>query len=698
MVPDFSGWATKVNMRCADGRTILKDAFAHMDGKRVPLVFMHAHNTIENVLGYAILKHVDGQGTRADAYFNSTPAGQNAKLQVEHGDLDSLSIYANNLSEEPVKRVAHGDIKEVSLVLAGANPGAKIDFVNIRHSDGSYDELDDEAIITSGEVLFHSDQPADQQQTDASQGDQNGGQPKLNIDAWNEFTPEQQDFVAFLVEEAVKNAEAGGDPDGDGDDDTTAEGVVNDQQQDAAHSNIKAGEGDLSHKEGATDVSRNVFDQTNQSGTPASPYALSHSDTKTFFEDAKKAGSLNAALESYLDEHTEVRDHALKHGIEPIDVLFPNYTNLTNTPQFLSRRMEWVDGVLSGTSKTPFSRVKSIVADITMDEARALGYIKGTMKKEEWFSVSKRTTDSTTVYKKQKLDRDDIIDITDFDVVAWMKGEMSVMLREEIARAILIGDGRAVDDPDKIQDPMNAASGSGIRSIVNENDLYKTDVHVNVGDANSTMLEVQEAILRSMRYYKGTGTPTFYTTLPTLTSLLLVKDQMGRRYWNSKADLAAAMGVKDIVTVEVMETMPNLFGIIVNLADYNIGSNKGGEVTLFDFFDIDYNQYKYLSETRISGALTRPKSALVVWSTAATDVQATPDKPTFNKSTGVVTIPNKTGVVYKNTDTGATLTAGAQTALTSGQTLNVFATPASGYYFENQGALATEWSFYMPSA
>jgi phage head maturation protease len=691
MVPDFSGWATKVNMRCSDGRTILKDAFAHMDGKRVPLVFMHAHNSIDNVLGYAILKHVDGEGTRADAYFNSTPAGQNAKLQVEHGDITQLSIYANNLTEQPVKRVAHGDIKEVSLVLAGANPGAKIDFVNIKHSDGSYDELDDEAVITTGEELFHADQP-----TDAPPAAPEGG--KTIADAFNELTPEQQDLVAFIVEEAVKNAEAGGDPDGDGDDDTTAEGVVDD----AAHSdNNKPGEGDLSHKEGATEVSRNVFDQTDKSGGVATtnPYALSHADAKEFFEQSKKVGSLNAALEMYLDEHTEVRDHALQHGIEPIDVLFPNYQNLTQTPQFLSRRMEWVQGVLDGCSKTPFSRVRTIIADITQDEARALGYIKGNLKKEEWFSVSKRTTDPATVYKKQMLNRDDIIDITDFDVVAWMKGEMSVMLKEELARAILIGDGRDVADPDKIQDPMASVNGAGIRSIVNEHDLFKTDVNVNVGDANSTMLEVAEAILRSMRYYKGTGRPTFYTTLPTLTSLLLVKDQMGRRYWNNAQELAQYLMVADIVTVEVMETMPNLFGIIVNLADYNIGANKGGEVTLFDFFDIDYNQYKYLSETRISGALTRPKSALVVWSTAAGDVLiSTITKPTFNKSTGVVTIPTEANVVYKNSDTGATLTAGAQTALTAGQTLNVTAEPAAGYYFENTGVLVNEWSFYMPSA
>lgn len=686
MEPDFSGWATKANLKCSDGRTIMPDAFKHMDGQQVPLVYQHGHNNLSNVLGYAILKHT-AEGVRADGYFNETENGKTAREFVKHGDIKHLSIYANNLQEQAVKRVMHGDIKEVSLVLAGANPGAKIDAVNIRHSDGSYDELEDEAIITTGDELFHAEPDAPPAEPAT----------KTNQEAWDEFTPEQKDFVAFLVEESVKNAEEGGDPDGDGDDDTTPKGVIDD----AAHSDNKPGEGDLSHKEGADkSMSRNVFDQTSQSGAAAThPHALSHADAKEFFEFSKKVGSLNAALESYLAEHTEVADHALQHGIEPIDVLFPNYQNLTQTPQFLSRRMEWVQGVLDGTSKTPFSKVRTIIADITQDEARALGYVKGNLKKEEWFSVSKRTTDPTTIYKKQGLERDDIIDITDFDVVAWMKGEMSVMLKEEIARAILIGDGRDIADPDKIKDPMAQASGEGLRSIVNEHDLFKTDVNVNVGDANSTMLEVAEAILRSMRYYKGTGRPNFYTTLPTLTSLLLVKDQMGRRYWNNTQELAQYLMVNEIVTVEVMETMPQLFGIIVNLADYNIGANKGGEVTLFDFFDIDYNKYKYLSETRLSGALVRPKSALVVWSTAAGDILiSTITKPTFDKSTGVVTIPTEANVVYKNTDTGATLTAGAQTALTAGQTLNVTATPAAGYFFENTGVLVNEWSFYMPSA
>lgn len=680
MEPDFTGWATKVNVKCSDGRTIMPDAFKHMDDVQVPLVWQHGHSDHTNVLGYAVLKALP-EGVRAEGYFNSTAAGKNVKLQVEHKDLNSLSIYANGLIEKGNKNVFHGNIREVSLVLSGANPEAKIDFVNIRHSDGSVEELDDEAIITFGLKFEHSDgMPVEQVKPVEST------EPTIQ-DVYDSMTDEQKAVVGFIADEAVRTAQ---DPDGDGDNDA-AKGVTDDKKdgEPAAHSddkNDKSGEDGLAHKEGAGRMPRNVFDQTNRNDDPKK-HELSHDDMKGIFTSAEKNGSLKEAVDEY----------ALKHGIEPIDILFPNFQNLTNTPQFLSKRMEWVQGVLDATSKTPFSRVRTIVADITMDEARARGYIKGTLKKEEWFSVSRRTTDPTTVYKKQKLDRDDIIDITDFDTVAWMKGEMMLMLKAEIAQAILISDGRAIDDPDKIKDPMAATSGTGLRSIINEHELFKTDVYVNVGDASSTMLEVAESILRSMRYYKGTGRPTFYTTLPVLTSLLLVKDGIGRRYWNSPEELAAYLMVDKIVAVEAMETMPTLFGILVNLGDYNVGADKGGEVSLFDFFDIDYNQYKYLSETRISGALTKPKCALVVWSTPSTNVLVTPTAPTFVKSTGVATVPTQTGVVYKNNVTGATLTAGAQTALTADQTLVIEAHPASGYFFETDG-LSVQWTFHMPAA
>jgi hypothetical protein len=663
----------------------MPDAFKHMDGKQVPLVWQHGHSAPTNILGFGILKH-SAEGVRIDAFFNATDAGKNAQQLVEHGDIKHLSIYANDLVEQN-KNVMHGNIRETSLVLAGANRGAVIDQVNVRHSDGDVEELEGEAIIFTGMEFFHADSTTDTGSSSDPSGVDEPSEPTVQ-DVYDSLTDEQKSVVNYIVTTAVEAAQ---DPDGDGDND--AEVGVEADKADAAHADSTtdsnpAGEGDLSHQEGADKMSRNVFDQSQEVAVQDKRRVLTHADKQGIFADAMKIGSLKEAVDAF----------AIKHGIEPIDILFPNYQNLDASPQFLSRRMEWVQGVLDGTSKTPFSNVRSIVADITQDEARAMGYIKGNYKKEEWFTVTRRTTSATTIYKKQKLDRDDIIDITDFDVVAWMKGEMSLMLREEIARAILVSDGRDIADPDKIADPAAASSGAGLRSIVNEHELYKTDVNVNLADSNSSYQEAVEAIIRARRWYKGSGTPTFFTTWATLTNMLLIKDTLGRRLYQNKADLAAAMMVSDIIPVEVMESTTNLLGIVVNLADYNVGANRGGEVSLFDFFDIDYNQYKYLAETRISGALTRPKSALVVWLTAGTNVVALPTNPTLVKATGVVTIPAVTGVVYKNSDTNATLTAGAQTALTAGQSLNVVAVPASGYYFEVSNGLAVEWHFEIGSS
>jgi hypothetical protein len=669
---DFSGYATKAGLKCSDGRTITADAFKHMDKVQIPLVWSHNHTDPENILGHAILEARD-DGMYAYGYFNNTSKGQTAKEFVSHRDVKSLSIWANQLVEKIVqggKQVLHGQIKEVSLVLAGANPGALIDWIQVQHSEDPNDtSTTDEAIIHTGlelEFLQHDTTPPVVDKGPSAK------------DVYDTLSDDQKTLMTFMVTEAVNAAK---DPDGDGDDDA-AKGVADDKAA-AAHSDKT---NDLIQKEG-TDAVTNVFDQTDKSDDKAGKRVLSHAESQGIFADAlKNKSSLKDEVDAF----------ALKHGITPVDILFPNFQNLTNTPQFNSRRMEWVQGVLDGTSKSPFSRVRSIVADITQDQARALGYIKGTYKKEEWFTVTKRTTSPTTVYKKQRLDRDDIIDITDFDVVAWMKGEMTVMLKEELGRAILIGDGRDVDDDDKIKDPMAATDGVGVRSILNEHELYCTTVNVNLDDAASTYYEAYESILRARRYYKGTGTPTFYTTALTLVEMLLTKDAMGRRYWNSPEELAAALMVDKIVPVEVMETIPDLVGIIVNLGDYNIGADKGGEVNLFDFFDIDYNQYKYLIETRISGALTKVKSALIVKKTAAANVLVAPTKPTFVKDTGVVTIPTKTGVVYTNADTATTLTAGAQTALAAGVTLNVQAVPATGYYFSTNAD--DLWPFTRPAA
>jgi hypothetical protein len=666
MEPDFSGWATKANLKCSDGRTITPDAFKHMNGQQVPLVWQHGHNNAANVLGHGILTHKP-EGMRIDAFFNKTKSGQDARELVEHGDIKALSIYANALVEKN-KFVIHGDIKETSLVLAGANKGAVIDNVNIRHADGTIDELDDEAIIFTGLEFFHSEETATPP-ADAAPPTQTGEPSDATVEeVWNTLTPEQQDVVEYIVGAAVQDA-----TDGDG--------------TDAEHSdkNKQEGTGDMT-------LTHNVFEQNN--GTQTDPNSnkkvLSHEDVKGIFELAKKnnTASLKATFEEY----------CLAHGITPMDVLFPNYTNLDTTPQFNSRRMAWVQPFLDALSHTPFSRVRSITADITMDQARALGYVKGTLKKDEWFSVSKRVTGPTTVYKRQTLDRDDVLDITDFDVVSWIAAEMQVMLKEELARAILISDGRAVDDPNKIKDPMNSASGDGIRSIINENELYKTDVNVNLTSTPNYAL-IPDAVLSAMEFYKGSGQPNFYTTLPILTKMLLIRDTLGHRLYPTVADLAAEMQVANIIPVEVMEGVTGtdgaLLGVIVNPSDYNVGADKGGEVNLFDFFDIDYNQLKHLIETRISGALTKIKSAMVVWSVPSADVAVTPTVPTFNYSTGVATVPTETGVVYKDGN-GNTLTAGAQTAVTAGNSLTIVATPASGYYFPLSGNSTAFWTFTQP--
>jgi hypothetical protein len=678
MEPDFSGWATKAGLKCSDGVTIMHGAFQHMDKMQVPLVWQHGHNSQDNVLGHAILEAHD-DGVRANAFFNNTKQGQNAKQLVQHGDIKSLSIYANQLAKKG-SNVVHGTIREVSLVLAGANPGAVIDYVNLKHSDGSFEELDDEAIIHTGEefelTIEHDAKSA--ALAAAKEDAANPGKPDPNDDddptpdmtiqeVYDTLDDEQKDVVHYLIGEAIAQ-------------------VTNDQSvqqsDDASKSNT------ITHQEGADNtMSRNVFDQSGNGGTKTDEkFALSHEDVKGIVASAIKMGSLKEAVQSY----------ALQHGIENIDKMFPEFQNIDNVPELNKRRTEWVTDVLANTRHTPFSRVKTIVADITQDEARAKGYIKGSYKVEEWFGVTKRTTTPTTIYKKQKLDRDDILDITDFDVVAFLKEEMRIMLDEEFARAILIGDGRTVGDQDKVKDPIGAADGNGIRSIANDHELFVTTLYANVSDANSNYDEVVDVVLDGMEFYKGTGTPTFYTTIKQLNMFKKAKDAMGRRYYMNNQEVAEALGVAKIVTVEPMNEVADLIGIIVNLVDYNVGTDKGGEVGYFDFFDIDYNQQKYLMETRASGALVKVKSALVIRATAGANVLVRATKPVFDSTTGIVTIPTQTGVVYKNSDTSATLTAGPQTALSAGATLNVQAFPATNYYFEDN---ATDfWMFKRPNA
>jgi len=675
---DFSGYATKAGLKCTDGRTIMPDAFKHMHDAMVPLVWQHGHNTPANVLGHAVLESRD-DGVYAYGYFNDTKQGQDAKLLVSHGDIKFLSIWANQLVERS-KQVFHGMIREVSLVLAGANPGAFIDTVNISHTDGSVIELEDEVII-------HSGLPIDVNVTETPSANINENVPvEVLVQAdgatvqeiWDKMTEDEKSVVYYMMQAAVETSMQENAA-------THSDGAVSTETESGQPETETTTDDALAHKEG-TVVPRNMFEQADPAavtGADTNAHVMSHSDMKSVLTAAQRLGSMKDAVHEY----------ALKHGIDNVDLLFPDAKTLTDTPEFDKRRTEWVSRVLNGTRHTPFSRVKTLIADLTQDEARAKGYIKGAYKNEEWFGVSKRTTTPTTIYKKQKLDRDDIVDITDFDVVVWVKGEMRLMLEEELARAILISDGRDVSHEDKIKDPIGAADGAGIRSIVNDHELYVTTVNVNVDDANSSYDEVVDAVMNAMEYYKGTGTPDFYCTIRTLNKFLQVKDTLGRRLYSTKADVAAALNVRDIITVEPMNNTPDLIGVIVNLEDYNIGADRGGEVNMFDDFDIDYNKQTYLIETRLSGALVKPKAALVIKKTAAATVLlSNPTAPTMNDTTFVVTIPTMANVVYKNADTAATLTAGAQAALTAGQRLNVIAVPAPGYAFANNQQ--DQWSFF----
>ena len=555
---DFSGWATKNDLRCSDGRTILKDAFKHNDGQTVPLVWNHQHNDPLNVLGHALLENRDS-GVYAYCTFNDTEAGKNAKMLVEHGDVTALSIYANQLKQKG-GNVEHGVIREVSLVLAGANPGAFIDSI-LRHGEAS----EEEGVIYTGEelVLSHAEEESKEVKEEDKEVDK---KEKTVQDVVDSMSEEQRNVMYALIGQALegKNVE---------------------------HSNIDNG--------GEDEMKHNVFDNEN---VKENKDVLTHSEEEAILRDAKRYGSL--------------RESCLQHGITHIDeagYLFPEFKNMNREPEFISRDMGWVGRVMASVHRTPFSRIKSLQADIREDEARALGYIKGKQKKEEVFTLLKRTTDPQTVYKKQKLHRDDVLDITDFDVVAFVKREMRMMLEEEIARAILIGDGRLTYSDDHISDQH-------IRSIANDHELYAIHHQVvakeNTPEAKAKAM-IQES-LRARKDYKGSGEPTLFCSESVLTEMLLLEDANGRIIYDSVAKLATAMRVKEIVTVPVLEgaqnndKSKNILGIIVNLRDYNVGADKGGAVSMFEDFDIDYNAQKYLIETRCSGALTKPFSAIVL--------------------------------------------------------------------------------------
>ena len=613
---DCSGWATKNNLKCSDGRIIRQNAFQPQDGRRVPLVWNHQHNSPDDVLGHADLENRP-EGVYAYLTFNNTKKGQHAKECVKHGDVTNLSIWANNLQQNG-SEVLHGVIREVSLVLAGANPGAFIESV-VAHGE-PIDEYDDEGIFYTNDDLFFEHAMDDKKEEDSNTNTKEG-----NSMAENTKAPAQSDDSGETIQDIVN--------------------TMNEKQKKAMYAIVgmaiedtkKGGSDTADEDEEDTDMKHNIFDG-DQPETQGN--YLSHSDMNDILSDAKRIGSLRQAIKENLGDDvlihagipnvpvegmTQPTDEASsygsdygKYGFKNPSMFYPDARALTNTPEFIGRDTSWVRDVMSKVKHTPFSRVKSLYANITEDDARAKGYLKkGTQKKYEFFSTLKRVTNPTTIYKLQKLDRDDIIDITDFDVVAWIRGEMRTMLDEEIARAILIGDGREAGTEDKISEEC-------IRPIAKDVDLFNVKVEVDFSTVSEDKAKqakmVIDSIIRAHKQYRGSGNPTLYTTDDWLTEMLLLEDQIGHKLYKTEAELATALRVSKIVTVELMENQfvdgqtkkQPLIGIIVNLADYNVGQDPKGGTSMFDDFDIDFNQYKYLIETRMSGALVKPFSAITI--------------------------------------------------------------------------------------
>lgn len=603
---DFSGYATKVGIKCSDGRTILQDAFAHCDGKKVPLVYQHLHNDPKNVLGHAVLENRP-DGVYAYCSLNNTEAGKTAKALVQHGDISALSIYANSLVQKS-SNVIHGVIREVSLVLSGANPEAYIDNLAFEHSDGSITTDESEAFICAGAIIHDgieipevSDTQDSSEESISHADDKKDPEDQKTVgEVFDTLNEEQKTVVYTMIAQALETQ--------DGEDD---------EEEDVKHSNIKGDE----------TMKKNIFDKDSAA---TEVRGLSRTDLRAIFNDARQSQStlknaflahgyesISDALADY-EHQDEVLAHAATYGIDNIGYLFPDARTTTNTPQFIKRDTEWVSKVFGAAKHVPFSRIKTVLADITADEARARGYIKGNEKADEVITLLKRTTDPQTVYKKQKLDRDDIIDITDFDVVVWLRMEMRMMLEEEIARAQLVGDGRLSSSDDKIKEDK-------IRPIATDDAIYTIEIQIPVAATTAQMID---EIIKGRKQYKGTGTPAFYTTPDVNGDMLLLKDTTGRRLYNTEADLAAGIRAREIIEVPVMENkvvvltpatvsetglQKRLVGISVNMTDYSLGADKGGSISMFDDFDIDFNQFKYLIETRCSGALTMPHSAIAYW-------------------------------------------------------------------------------------
>lgn len=629
-LPDFSGWATKTGIKCTDGRTIMENAFADQDGQSVPLVWQHMHDDPEFVLGHAVLHNRKG-GVYADCYLNDGEKAQHALRCIRNKDIKSLSIYANQLKQK-AGNVIHGVIRELSVVLAGANMGATIDNVVLAHGD-DLDELEDEAIIYSDEgeellELAHADESKQEETKEMPEQTAEKATEQTNDktvkDVWDSMTEEQQQVCYYMIGQALENKEDG---------------------EEAEHSD-EDGE--------VLDMKTNVFDKET-----VHEEVLSHADKEKIMDRARRLGSMKEAWDEAVEgnealKHYVFNDNGTKqeYGIANIDYLFPDYQYVNERPDMIKRDDEWVTALMNGVTKKPFARLKTIHANITMDEARAKGYIKGNEKKEEVFNLLRRSVDPQTVYKKQKFDKDDLTDI-DWDVIPWVKGEMRGMLNEEVARCILIGDGRDVSDPDKVMDIH-------IKPIWTDDDLYAVKVPVTAGaDDEATAKNAIRAIIKARKNYKGSGNLVFFTSEDWLSEMLLIEDQIGHRLYKDVNELATTMRVSKIVTVPQLESLTRtvgaatkkLVGIAVDLRDYATGTNRRGQVEMFDDFDIDFNQYKYLIETRLSGMLTKPYSALIL-ETSASGVTYTIAEPASGANPKALGYYEKEGDVYrKTTDT-----------------------------------------------
>ena len=579
---DCSGWATKANTRCYDGLTIAQDAFKECDGRVVPMVYNHDHSNVENVIGHCLLENRPG-GMYAYAKFNDTPTGQTAKQCVESGDLTAFSIFANGLRKAG-QTVKHGVIREVSLVLAGCNPGALIDEIVKHSADEDYDGGEAYIYNESGLSLAHGTATTETEDKDMAEGG------KTLEEIYNDMTPEQQEACNALVGMALNEA---ADEAADEDEDYEDEDYEDDEDYD---------EDDYDEED--DDVKHNVFDEDGR----GEYLAHSMDEIDDVIKNAKSAGSLRAAFDD-----AGIGPDELAHSIDKVDWLFPEDHLLDTTPRIIDKPDDWVSKVMGAVHHIPFSRFKSQFADLTEDEARAKGYMKGNFKKEEVFGLLRRSTSPTTVYKKQKMDRDDVIDITSFDVVSWLRGEMRYKLNRELALSYILGDGRPAGSEDKIDENC-------IRPVVNDADLFTIKVQVKTTGMTAIedkMKAVIKQVLRSRKDYRGSGTPTFFTTEDVLTEMLLLEDGIGHTLYADAAALARKLRVKEIVTIPEMEGRTGakggeLIGVIVNLADYTVGADKGGAVSMFDDFDIDYNAQKYLIETRCSGALVVPYSAMAI--------------------------------------------------------------------------------------